>query len=149
MTKRYTLQELLEATRQTSDDLGHLLKDFMPTGSVFYNGEGNDLDIVAVTRTNLTLSSRALTDAGWDTCGGPGYANRDDTWEAFRKGAVNLIVVEDLKLWKESRDLCTMLAVVSPITKQQRAIVHWFLRDEMRSLQTARKYVATMGSDYV
>lgn len=78
--------------------MGHWIQEW-PTGSVYTNGCGNDVDIVRFTE-DKEAERASLLAAGYTLCNGDeSYSLDGDTFFAVRRGLLNIIVVWDYMLY--------------------------------------------------
>ena len=121
----------------------HLTYDrwsYIITGSVVFNGAGNDVDIVVgqtygaqeVDARSLARGGAvdaALVNGGWHCTAVEGYPT--DGFLTFRNGRFNLIVTTSpLQRWTMARNACAALSILNGgIDKAERVAVHMAIVD--------------------
>lgn len=106
-----------------------VILEYHITGSVAFNGQGNDLDVVCLV---YALPSPCSTNSGWVLCGEESYESRG-MFVALRKGDVNLILCEDVeyyRAWATAKEVCTYLSkVYGTNTRDVRVAIHKIIVD--------------------
>jgi len=114
------IAEVVEGVRRYIKVHDHLL-----TGSVVFNGEGNDIDIVIL--SEHTSIPHLMLPSEYELCGAESY---DDIgmFVAVRKGDYNLIICNEREYyygWVEARNLCVALGeLYGNVPKAMRVAVH-------------------------
>lgn len=121
-----TLLEHQEEAKPILSEL-HKLGYWFITGSSWFNGQGNDLDVVILVQ-NLDAPSAQ----GFELTSKSEYG--EDGMACFRKCNVNLIAVENAIIaedWELARDLCTRIAKRQggTINKADRCFIHKLIVD--------------------
>lgn len=130
------------------------------TGSTYFNGQGQDIDLVLGfmegTASDAEFASihELLTAGGWGYNGVPqDYGDRPFNMLTYRKGQYNLILVNRGVLnWLKAARVCKVLVMLTgrPLTKRERVAVHKVIVDEIYdpglAILTAQKQVS---EDYV
>lgn len=106
-----------------------VILEYFITGSVAFNGQGNDLDVVCLVRA---LPPPCSTNSGWVLCGEESYESQG-MFIALRKGDVNLILCEDAeyyRAWATAKEVCLYLSKVhSMTTRDVRVAIHKMIVD--------------------
>lgn len=137
MTKQ-TAVELRHSLHTVSEDTFGFSTSILPTGSVAFNGEGNDLDYLVFVdgRDAFTGLIKQLNELGYSCCStDPQYeqANPGD-WEAYRKGKINIMVIQSKEVferWCLAHIVCKFLAQNSfedGIDRFTRVAIHDLIR---------------------
>lgn len=104
-------------------------------GTCFINGEGQDVDILILTLTDLDDTASGLKEQGWAASTSEEYPS-DAGWFAARKGLINLLITADEEFyWAMSKgaDVCRNLVAAGKIDakdKDARIIIHRTLTGE-------------------
>lgn len=103
------------------------------TGSAVVTGEGNDIDIVILQPFEIGAELvEHLEQYGWVLCGEASYESQG-MFAAFRKGDVNIIVVEDdeyFRKWETALEVCKYLHLVGLSDKTWRVTMHKIIVDD-------------------
>lgn len=105
-----------------------------PSGSILFNGKGADADIVVFSPEEA--DEEVLKAKGFVSCAGEGkYEGEEDTFSAWRKGGINVILVytkKDYNSFKEATALCQHLAQeIGAIDKPTRVHIHRWFREKV------------------
>lgn len=97
-------------------------------GSTAINGSGNDVDVIVLQDNPLIWGDFFYMKLyGWELCGDDAYKECSG-FMALRKGAINLILVENAEYyrgWEKARDVCIWLREKHGISdKEARIAVH-------------------------
>lgn len=95
------------------------------TGSVVFNGEGNDIDILIL--SEYTSNPHLLLPIEYSLCGAESYESIGQ-FVALRNGDYNLIICNDREYylkWVVARDLCVAISeLYGNVPKAVRVAVH-------------------------
>ena len=95
------------------------------TGSVVFNGEGNDIDILIL--SEYTSNPHLLLPIEYSLCGAESYESIGQ-FVALRNGDYNLIICNDREYylkWVVARDLCVAIGeLYGNVPKAVRVAVH-------------------------
>lgn len=118
--------DMPRALQEVQSILG-IYRDIRPTGSVYTNGEGADLDVL-VHGTHADCC--ALFRAGFNQCANTEYGDASSAqWTALRRGDVNVLLCycpELFNRWAAAAEVCRW---VGSTTKAQRVVIHEIVKN--------------------